>query len=124
MPKTNGLKCLQNMKHRKKYWMAETATAKPILVKGYVKHAGFDNGQSSKHKEKKPFAAEHLHYNEQKDCYYCPMGQAMHLIGSHKKMTSTGFEQTIKRYQAQNCNGCPLGVFVTTQNKPYNRSKP
>jgi transposase len=77
-------------------------------IEGYVKYASFDKEQSSKHYKKKPFAAEHLHYNEQKDCYYCPMGQAMHCIGSYKKITSTGFEQTIKRYQAQNCNNCPL----------------
>ncbi len=77
-------------------------------IDGYVKYAGFDKQQSSKHNRKKPFAAEYLHYNEQKDCYYCPMGQTMHYTGSYKKTTGTGFEQTIKRYQAQNCNGCPL----------------
>lgn len=77
-------------------------------IEGYVKYADFDKQQPSGHNEKKPFAAQYLHYNDGKDCYYCPMGQAMHCIGSYKKTTSTGFEQIIRRYQAQNCNGCPL----------------
>nr|MDQ8212087.1 transposase [Mariniflexile sp. KMM 9835] len=29
-------------------------------------------------------------------------------IGSYKKKTKNGFEQELHRYQAQNCNGCPL----------------
>ena len=36
------------------------------------------------------------------------MGQAMTNIGSYKKKTKTGFEQTLTKYQAQNCKGCPL----------------
>lgn len=36
------------------------------------------------------------------------MGQQMNCIGSYEKQTSTGFEQTIKKYQARNCEGCPL----------------
>ncbi len=47
------------------------------------------------------------------------MGQAMTNIGSYNKKTKTGFEQTIIRYQAQNCNGCPL-VSLCHKSK-YNR---
>ena len=36
------------------------------------------------------------------------MGQKMSYIGDSSKKTSTGFEQTYKRYQAQNCSNCPL----------------
>lgn len=36
------------------------------------------------------------------------MGQALTNIGSYKKKTKNGFEQEIHRYQAQNCQGCPL----------------
>ena len=89
------------------------------IIDSYVKYSSFDKQQSANHYKKNPFAAEQLHYNEQKDCYYCPMGQTMNCIGSYKKPTSTGFEQTIKKYQAQNCNGCPLrGVC---HNSKYNR---
>ncbi len=36
------------------------------------------------------------------------MGQRMQSIGTHQTKTKTGFTQTITRYQATNCNGCPL----------------
>lgn len=77
-------------------------------IEGYIKYPAFDKQQSAKHYNQHPFATDNLHYNKEKDCFYCPMGQAMHCINTYKKQTSTGFEQTIKRYQAQNCNGCPL----------------
>jgi transposase len=88
-------------------------------IDGYVKYSSFDKQQSANQYKKNPFATEQLHYNQQKDCYYCPMGQTMNCIGTYKRQTSTGFEQTIKKYQAQNCNGCPLrGVC---HNSKYNR---
>jgi len=36
------------------------------------------------------------------------MGQHMNNIGTHKRKNDSGFEQTINRYQAKNCQGCPL----------------
>ncbi len=77
-------------------------------VEAFVKYNYFDKQQSENYFKKHPFTAEQLYHNEQKDCYYCPMGQTMNCIGIFKKQTSTGFEQTTKKYQAQNCNGCPL----------------
>ena len=77
-------------------------------IEAYVKYSSFDKQQSANHYKRAPFATEQLYYNEQKDCYYCPMGQTMNCIGSYEKQTSTVFTQTIKRYQVQNCNGCPL----------------
>lgn len=75
-------------------------------ITAYVKDHYFDKDQSGKIKN--PFHPTHLHYNKEKDCYYCPMGQPMHNIGTEKKITDNGFEQTITRYQAQRCEGCPL----------------
>ena len=77
-------------------------------IEGFVKFNYFDKLQSSQFRNKHPFAADTLHYNKEKDCYYCPMGQEMNCIGGYKKKTSTGFEQTLTKYQAQNCEGCPL----------------
>ena len=37
-----------------------------------------------------------------------PDGQPMQNIGTHQTKTKTGFTQTITRYQATNCDGCPL----------------
>ncbi|TWO32199.1 IS1182 family transposase [Seonamhaeicola sediminis] len=78
-------------------------------ITAFVKYNYFHKEQQDEKKGKNnPFHPEQLHYNKGTDTYYCPMGQAMTNIGSHKKKTKNGFEQEIHRYQAQNCNGCPL----------------
>lgn len=77
-------------------------------VCSYVKYNYFDKQQQGSYNRKHPFAAGNLYYNQDKDCFYCPMGQAMHCIGSYTHTTATGYQQHIKRYQAQNCEGCPL----------------
>ena len=77
-------------------------------ITGYVKHNLFDRQQSELLESKRPFTADKLYYNEQKDCYYCPMGQQMDNAGAYSRTTSSGFKQTITRYTAKNCNNCPL----------------
>ncbi len=77
-------------------------------ITAYVKYAMFDQQQHQNHKYHKPFSADKLFYDKTRDCYICPMGQKMHYIGEARSKTSTGFEQTTRRYQAQNCSRCPL----------------
>jgi transposase len=77
-------------------------------IEGYVKYNSFDQEQSSNHLDKHPFATANLHYNKEKDCYYCPMGQPMQNTGMYTKKTATGFEQQLTKYQAVNCQHCPL----------------
>jgi transposase len=77
-------------------------------IENYVKYNYFDKDQSGKADKRHPFKANTLHYNSQDDYYICPMGQRMQNTGSHQTKTKTGFTQTITRYQAANCNGCPL----------------
>ena len=77
-------------------------------IEAFVKYNYFDKQQSEKYFKKHPFAPETLHYNETKDCYYCPMGQQMHCIGEGKRTTKNGFVQHTKKYQAKNCESCPL----------------
>lgn len=79
-----------------------------IAVEGYVKYSYFDKEQSSAYLDKHPFAASKLHYNKEKDCYYCPMGQPMQNIGTYTKTTAAGFEQKLTKYRAVNCDRCPL----------------
>ncbi len=76
-------------------------------IDNYVKYNYFHKEQSKKWKED-PFRAENLYYNEQQDKMYCPMGQPMDRIENRKSKTSAGYAQTYARYQAGNCNGCPL----------------
>jgi len=75
---------------------------------GYVKYNHFHQEQQGERLKKYPFAAEHLYYNKEQDFYVCPMGQHMNNIGTYTTKNNNGFEQTISRYQAKNCNGCPL----------------
>lgn len=77
-------------------------------IEAYIKHSQFDRRQNKNIRSKKLFATGKLYYNKEQDCYYCPMGQAMKNIGASHRTTSTGFKQTITRYQAKNCEGCPL----------------
>ena len=77
-------------------------------IEGYVKYSYFDKEQSSTHLNKHPFAPSQLHYNKEKDCYYCPMGQPMQNIGTYTKVTAAGFNQNLTKYQAANCERCPL----------------
>jgi hypothetical protein len=44
------------------------------------------------------------------------MGQPMTFIGRKSYKTGTGYKQYYRRYQAQNCQGCPM-------RGPYHRSK-
>ena len=74
----------------------------------YVKYNHFHQEQKGNRIKKYPFAVEHLYYNQQQDYYVCPMGQHMNNIGTFKRNNDNGFEQTISRYQAKNCEGCPL----------------
>ena len=77
-------------------------------IEGFVKYNYFHKEQKQAKKEPDPFHPDQLHYNLEQDCYYCPMGQQMHNIGQYQKKTTNGYLQTYTRYQATNCNGCPL----------------
>jgi transposase len=77
-------------------------------IENYVKYNYFDKDQSSKEDKKYPFKPGTLYYNSEKDCFICPMGQPMKNIATYQTKTKTGFTQTFSRYQATNCNSCPL----------------
>lgn len=77
-------------------------------VVAFVKYGMFDKEQHENYNSKYPFASNKLFYNQENDCYICPMGQQMNFIGTYTRETATGFKQTVKRYQARNCANCPL----------------
>lgn len=76
-------------------------------VEAYVKYNYFHKEQSKKWKND-PKRIENLHYNSNLDCYYCPMGQVMNFVKETVNITKTGYKQTKRHYQAQNCKGCPM----------------
>jgi len=76
-------------------------------IEAYVKYNNFHKEDS--HRWKKDIRrSENLYYNEQTDTLYCPMGQAMHKTAEYDKPSRLGYVQRISKYEAQNCNGCPL----------------
>jgi transposase len=75
---------------------------------GFVKFNYFHQEQQGVRLKKYPFAADQLFYNAAQDFYVCPMGQHMGKVAEYKKKNASGFEQTLTKYQASNCNGCPL----------------
>ena len=77
-------------------------------ITAYVKHNQFDRRQSKNIQNKHPFTTDKLHYNKEKDCYYCPMGQQMQRCGTKSRRTVSGFTQKLSLYKAKNCTGCPL----------------
>lgn len=76
-------------------------------VEAYVKFNYFHMEQSKKWQEN-PAKLENLYYNEQKDCYICPMGQEMNLVKESQRKSKNGYLQDKKFYQAQNCDGCQM----------------
>lgn len=77
-------------------------------ITAYVKHNQFDRNQHKATSDKKPFATDKLTYDAGKDRYSCPSGKAMKNIGTKKRITTTGFKQTITKYRTTKCKGCPL----------------
>lgn len=88
------------------------------FIRAFVKDPYFDKEQHDD-SGKNPFSQDKLYYNEQKDCYYCPMGQPMRRIGNRKTTGSDGYTQMYARYQAINCQGCPLRGMC--HDRPENR---
>lgn len=76
-------------------------------IDSYVKFSYFHKEQSKKFKSN-IFHKDNLYYNENEDCYYCPMGQRMNKSGTTVKQTTTGYKQFVTYYKAQNCTSCPL----------------
>jgi transposase len=75
-------------------------------IEPFVKYSYFDREQHKSNEN--PFHPDNLFYNQQQDCYYCPMGQPMHRLKDKQSKTINGYVQTYARYQAQRCEGCPL----------------
>jgi hypothetical protein len=82
-------------------WMEENQ------IQAYVKYNYFHKEQKRAWK-KNPFDVQNLLYNKDKDFFICPMGQKLMNIGTKKNKSDLGYISTVTRYQAQNCQGCPL----------------
>jgi len=86
-------------------------------INAYVKDNYFDKTQHREEFVKGNFHSDNFHYNNELNCYYCPMAQPMKFIGNKVEITNSGYRRTLSRYQACNCNGCPIrGVCHQSKN--------
>ena len=76
-------------------------------IEAYVKYNYFHKEQKRAW-NKNPFAVQNLFYNKSEDFFICPMGQRLTNIGTKKTKSELGYISTYTRYQATNCQGCPL----------------
>lgn len=76
-------------------------------IEAFVKFNLFHHEQTDKFKAQIN-KIDNLFYNQEQNCFYCPIGQKMTKIGTFTKKTDNNYQQTITKYQAQNCEGCPL----------------
>ena len=74
-------------------------------IEAYVKYNYFDKEQ---HGSRSSVHGDQLHYNKEQDHMICPMGQHMLNTGTYRQKDKSGHQHTITRYQAQNCEGCPM----------------
>jgi transposase len=84
-------------------------------IEAYVKYNYFDKEKKKERVDKKPFTKEKLYYNQQQDCYYCPMGQRMAKVGERKKLSENKYIRQMTFYQAINCSGCPIRAVCHNQ---------
>jgi transposase len=75
-------------------------------IEGYVKHNQFDREQRSKMVDW--FKSDKLEHDKKKDIVYCPIGEPMKRIGTSTRITANGFKQSLAKYQAKKCKGCPV----------------
>ena len=76
-------------------------------IETFIKYNNFHKEQKRNFRND-PFLSANFYYNEETDGMYCPMGQRMERLSDAKRVTDNGFVQTISRYRARNCKGCPL----------------
>lgn len=77
------------------------------MIGNFLKYPSFHPEQKKKYKEN-PFLQSNLYYNEQEDFFVCPMGQKLEYVETQKRQRKSGYEATIRRYEAKNCTGCPM----------------
>ncbi|WP_342472262.1 IS1182 family transposase [Metasolibacillus sp. FSL H7-0170] len=72
----------------------------------YLKEKSRSYKKNSKH-------AKNWDYNEQEDHFICPNGQKVTFKKYLNKKNASGFEQSLKVYECEDCSECPLKALCT-----------
>jgi len=81
-------------------------------IKSYLKFQSFQQESTKKHKEN-IFHKDNFEYNSNEDFYTCPNKMRLVYTETIEKKTINGYTQTIKVYEAENCEACPLKAQCT-----------
>ena len=57
--------------------------------------------------------AKNWNYLEEEDCFICPNGRRVEFKTYRTKKNASGYEQSLKIYECENCLDCPLKALCT-----------
>ena len=57
--------------------------------------------------------AKNWYYNEKEDHFICPNGRKVEFKKYLKKKNASGYEQSLKVYECEDCSDCPLKALCT-----------
>jgi len=81
-------------------------------VGNYLKYNSFGKEQRSRYKPN-PFASDQLEYDPEKDELICPAGKRLAYRYTFFRETDNGYRGERRRYEAEECSGCPLKAQCT-----------
>jgi transposase len=73
-------------------------------INSYLKYNSFDRDVTGK--DTNPFSKNNMPYDEQKDCFICPMGKEIIFVEDDITVTARGYKSKSKVYKCENCTGC------------------
>jgi hypothetical protein len=72
----------------------------------YIKPQNYEKAKTRKYK-KDIGRFENMDYDTAKDCYHCIHGRTLHVSGTKKSRTKTGYEVISTIYTCEDCSHCP-----------------
>jgi transposase len=81
-------------------------------IQGYVKYNRFQQEQKRSWR-KQYFRVENWKYEIESDRYICPTDQQLVFRRTFQKKTENGYPSTIREYECQSCEGCPVKLQCT-----------
>lgn len=76
-------------------------------IENYLKYNTFHYETTKPYLENN-YHKDHFPYNESDDSYQCPNGRKLKFKEEKKTKTKTGFDQTVRIYESDNCQRCRL----------------
>lgn len=82
-------------------------------IAAYVKYQSFHYEQKRNYRKKKPYRAENMPYDAEKDEYTCPQGKKLRYIDTKRTRSENGFVSERRIYECEDCSRCPVKEACT-----------